>query len=283
MRWDPLPVLAYAAARTERVRLGTAIIPTYPRHPAVLAGEAMAIEALAPGRLVLGVGASHPFIVQGMYGVPFDRPLAHTREYLHVLRSLLTSGQVNLTGRHFAVRGGPLPGVTHVPASVPLPVAAVRPRMFRLAGELADGAIAAWCPPGYLRDIALPALREGAAEADRPAPPLIASLAVVYHTDRQVARRTVRQVLAVYQDVPAYQEMFALAGLRFAAGEEISDDVLDAVTLYGDDAAIAGQIQAVHDAGVDDVALCVYPAEDPVAEQASVIRLLGQLATPGGH
>jgi F420-dependent oxidoreductase-like protein len=276
MSWDPMPVLAFGAARTERIRLGTAIVPTYPRHPAALAGEAMSIAALAPGRFVLGVGASHAFIVNGMYGMPYDRPLAHTREYLHVLRALLTTGQVEVAGRFYTVRGALPPGMPPVP--VPVPVAALRPRMFRTAGELADGAIAAWCPLEYLRDVARPALVEGAKAADRPVPPLVAGMAVVYHTDREAARAAARRALAAYQHVPAYQEMFAQVGMEFGPAG-IPDAVVDAVTLYGDDDAIAEQVRALHEAGVDDVALACCPVADPVGEQLAVLRLLGRLAS----
>jgi alkanesulfonate monooxygenase SsuD/methylene tetrahydromethanopterin reductase-like flavin-dependent oxidoreductase (luciferase family) len=272
---DPLTLIAGAAAHTRRVRLATGIVPTYPRHPAVLASQAMVAADLLPDRFVLGIGASHPFIVHGMYGVPAPRPLAHLREYVTVLRRLLEDGVVDHTGESYSVHGQLWPGAG--PTPVPIAIAAVRPRMFELAGEIGDAAVAAWCPVPYLRDTALPAMRAGAERAGRPTPALVASLDVAYHPDRGRAETALRQALALYQPVPAYTEMFALAGHDVRPDQPVPAELVEQLLVYGDDAAIVERIRSAHAAGIDDVMVHLLPVEDPMTEQTGLLRLLGSV------
>jgi len=160
---DPLVVFAAAAARAARIEFGSSIVPTYPRHPLALAQAALALDQLAPGRLRLGVGPSHKPAIQGTWGLPFDSPLTHLREYLTILNAILKEGKVSFHGE-----------ILHAEAQIPMPTqvrvmaSALRPKAFRLCGELTDGAISWLCPLSYIRDVAAPALREGAAQAGRP-------------------------------------------------------------------------------------------------------------------
>ena len=150
---DPFAVFAVAATRTERIMLGTSIVPTFPRHPLIVAQGAMSVDQFAPGRFRLGVGPSHQPGVEGMWGIPFERPLAHLREYLTILNAVLGEGRVSFTGEMLHADAA-LAGATqvHVMAS------ALRPRAFRLCGKLTQGAISWMCPLAYIRDVAVPAL-----------------------------------------------------------------------------------------------------------------------------
>src|SRR3954468_13078269 len=177
---DPVTGYAAAAAATDRIGLGTAVVPTYPRHPVTLASQAITIADLAPGRLRLGIGPSHKPIIEAAYGWPMGKPLVHLREYVTVLRTLLWEGSVDFSGEYFTVKTDLPADVT--PPKVPIPISALRPNAFRLAGEIADGAISWVTPVDYLEQTALPAMQAGADAAGHPRPPLIAHVPVMVST-----------------------------------------------------------------------------------------------------
>jgi F420-dependent oxidoreductase-like protein len=245
---DAMCIFAAAATRTGRIGLGTSIVPTYPRHPLALVQQALVVAALAPGRFRLGVGTSHRAVIEQMYGLPFDRPLGHLREYVAVLKGALQKGAFEHEGEHFRVRGS-----VAEPPGVPVMISALRPASYRLAGEVADGALAWICPLPYLRDRALPALREGAQRAGRPAPPLVGHCFVAVHEDAAAVRRSAHERLAAYARSPFYQEMFAAAGFPEARQGTMSEPMLDAVVVQGDEAAVARRLGAYVDAGIDEV------------------------------
>src|SRR5207302_5047155 len=168
---DTLTIFAAAFMRTTSVRLGTSIVPTYPRHPLALAQQALALGDLAPARLRLGIGPSHRPTIEGVYGIPMAAPLKHLREYVAVLRAALWEGKVDYHGRFYTVK-------TTLPRTprTPILISALREGAFQLAGEIADGAISWMCPIPYLLERALPALQAGAAKSGRPAPPLLAHI-----------------------------------------------------------------------------------------------------------
>ena len=167
---DALTVLTVAATRTSTIRLGTSILPTYPRHPLAVAAQVSAFNALALGRLRLGIGPSHRPMIEDMYGIEMTAPLAHTREYASVLRAALWEGKVSYHGRFYHVTASLL-GITRVP----ILISALGEGAFQAAGELTDGALSWNCPVPYLLQTARPALEEGAKQAHRPAPPLVLS------------------------------------------------------------------------------------------------------------
>jgi len=138
---DPLAVFSAAAMRTDRVAFGTCIIPTFPRHPIAMAQGAVAVDALAPGRLRLGIGPSHQVSIEPSFGIPFERPLEHLREYLTILNALLGTGEVQFEGKRLTAR-------TRIagPTGVTVMASALRPNGFKVCGELADGAISWVCP-----------------------------------------------------------------------------------------------------------------------------------------
>jgi alkanesulfonate monooxygenase SsuD/methylene tetrahydromethanopterin reductase-like flavin-dependent oxidoreductase (luciferase family) len=171
---DTLTLFAAAATQTTRIRLGTSIVPVYPRHPLVMALQAATINDLAPGRLRLGVGTSHRHVIENVYGLSMPSPLAYLREYVEVV----WEGRVDYQGRFFKVAT-----LIPRPAQIPLLISALGEKAFRLAGEIADGAISWVCPVPYLLDTGLPALQAGAQAQHRPVPPLVAHIPVAMSTD----------------------------------------------------------------------------------------------------
>src|SRR5262245_37081482 len=184
---DALTLYAAAAVRTSRIRLGTSIIPTFPRHPLVVAQQVQVLAQLAPNRFRLGLGPSHRPNVERMYGFDFRAPLGHLREYLQILKALLHSGSVDFDGRYYHAHGQ-----IRSPVEVPVMASALQRGSFELCGAEADGAISWVCPPGYLRDVALPAMRAGAETAGRPVPPLMAHAPICVHDKPDEVREVAR-------------------------------------------------------------------------------------------
>ena len=233
---DPLTVFGAALAATERIRLGTAIVPTWPRHPVIIAQQALALEQIAPGRLRLGIGPSHePGMVRN-FGVKWEAPLTELREYLTVIRSLTTTGTVDFVGRHVTARA-----TFRDPIALELLASALRPRSFEVCGELTDGAISWMCPASYLFREALPAIAKGAERADRPAPPLIAHVPIMVSEDREAVRALARRQLGNYANVPFYLAMFHAAGFPEASAG-YSDEMLDDLVVSGTEEQVVARL-----------------------------------------
>jgi alkanesulfonate monooxygenase SsuD/methylene tetrahydromethanopterin reductase-like flavin-dependent oxidoreductase (luciferase family) len=291
MSFDPLTLLGTIAACTNRIAIGTGIVPTYPRHPATLVSQVLALAPFARDRLRIGIGNSHPFIIEGMLGVPFHPPLAHLREYVAVMRGLLEQGRVGFEGEFFRVHGE----LASPPVPVPIAVSALRAGMFRLAGEISDGAIAAWCPVPYLLGTALPELARGAQKAGRPRPPLIANVPIVWSSDGDAVRATAREALGMYLVAPAYVQMFQSAGFAIPDSRVPPDALIDSLFVWGTPAQIADRLRAIQRAGVDELMVTLHPASDPEKELDQAFKALGELCaefrtaaarsarTPGGR
>lgn len=269
---DSLTIFAAAMGRTQRVRLGTSIVPTYPRHPLALAQQAATVAALGPGRLRLGIGPSHRPAIEPTYGLPMEAPLAHLREYVGILRDILWKGQVEHQGRFFTAKTS----ASHI-SPIPLLTSALSEGAFRLAGELSDGAISWNCPPSYLLDVALPALRAGAQAAQRPTPLLVAHAWIALSTDIAAIRASGKQRLAGYARLPFYTNMFAAAGYSIEADGNVSDALIDSLVIRGDEAAITARIDELLASGLDELLLTTLPLSDEMVERERVFEFVGQL------
>lgn len=269
---DTLTIFTAAAVRTSSVSLGTAIVPTYPRHPLVLSLQALALGDLAPNRLQLGIGPSHAPIIEGVYGLPMTTPLEHLREYVSVLRAALWEGKVDHHGRFYTIK-------TTLPRTprTPILISALREGAFRLAGEVADGAISWVCPVLYLLEKALPALRSGAAKSGRPVPPLVAHIPVALGHDRQTVLAAARKQLGRYRRLPFYANMFADAGFPVSLDGTMSDALIDSLVVSGNEAAITERLVGLLAAGLDELLVMPIGVADPAGEQARLARLIGQL------
>ena len=272
---EPLPVFAAAATQTERIQLGTCIVPILTRHPLVMAQLAAVVAALAPGRFRLGLGPSHKPSVEGTYGMPFRAPLGHLREYMQIVRAALEGGSVDFDGRyyHAHTRTAPVPG-----PAVPIMASALRERAFHLCGELSDGGISWVCPLAYLRDVALPALKAGAAAAGRPAPPLVAHVPVCLSDDADAARAAARRSLAVYPRLPYYAQMMVDAGLPDAPRGEWSDEMVDAIVVHGSEQRVVEGLQAYLDAGFGELIVAPILVGEREPELQRLAELVAGLA-----
>lgn len=269
---DALTVFAVAATQTPTIRMGTSILPTYPRHPLAVVAQVQAFYDLAPGRLRLGLGASHRPMIEGVYGIEMTAPLAHTREYLTVLRTALWGGNVDYHGRFFNVTAN-LPRT----APVPLLISTLGPGAFQAAGELTDGALSWNCPVPYLLKTALPALQEGAREEKRTAPPLVAHVPVAVSTDRAAVLAAARKRLSIYGKLPFYRHMFAEAGYPIPEDGTIPDGLIESLVVSGDDQTIATRLSELLSDGLDELLLLHIPTGNETQEWSRLAHIIGKI------
>jgi len=260
---DALTALAVAGSQVPGIELGTAVVPTYPRHPAVLAQQALTTATALDGRLTLGIGLSHKIVIEDMYGYSFDRPARHMREYLSILLPLLDGQQASFQGE--TMRAG-IGLSTPRPGRVPVLLAALAPQMLRLAGQRTDGTVLWMTGPATIRDYVAPTIREAAAAAGRPSPRVVCLLPVCVTDDPDGARARANRVFAIYGQLPSYRAMLDREGAA-QPGD---------VVLTGDEDAVAAQIRALEEAGVTDFVAAEYSrGDDQVRTRALLKSLLG--------
>ena len=271
---DPFAVFASAAERTERIEFGTSIVPTFPRHPLSMAQGAMSVDQLAPGRLRLGVGPSHKPAIENTWGIPFEKPLSHLREYLTILKAILNEGKVDFQGELLQAKAEiPQPTQVHVMAS------ALREKAFQLCGELTEGAISWMCPLPYIRDVAAPALAAGAEAAGRAKPKMIVHTPIVVSEDQEAIYEGARRQFGFYQRLPYYSQMLQDAGYAEAAEREFTDRMADALIISGSETEVADRVRALPAFGTDEMlAAIVLLPDDPGPAAKRTLGLLGELA-----
>ncbi len=271
---DAMTVFAAAASITRRIRMGTAIVPTFPRHPVVVAQQAADIAQIAPGRFTLGVGPSHAPAIESRFGIPYAKPLQHVREFVTIAKGLLRGEQVDFDGERYRVHGKLAYG-----ADVPVIASALRAGSFELAGEIADGAVTWLCPAQYLRDVALPAMDRGAAKAHRQRPRLVAHAFVALTSEAAELERGVQESLSYYPKLHNYQEMFVAAGLREAREGKWSQNMVEAVVLHGDEAACAKKVERfLSISAAEEMILSIMPTgADRLASLHRALDWIGRL------
>lgn len=272
---DSLTTFAAAVARTQQIKFGTAIVTIWPRHPLVLAQQAMVIAALAPGRLRLGIGPGGAGVSQ-IYGVAYERPLAHMREYIAILKTLVTQGEVNFDGRYFRAHAR-----FAQPLNAPVLASALQRGSFELCGEVADGALTWVCPSAYLRAVGLPALQAGAQKAGRAAPPLIAHVPIAAHENAAEVYEAVRAQLGIYPRLPYYQQMFAAAGFPEAREGRWSERMIEAVVVHGDEASMRQKVAEIFAMGIAEI--MAHPVPAGADRAGSLTRTLEAIAAMARH
>jgi len=258
---DALTALAVAGSQVPGIELGTAVVPTYPRHPAVLAQQALTTATALGGRLTLGIGLSHKIVIEDMYGYSFDRPARHMREYLSILLPLLDGQQASFRGETMRAAIGLS---TPRPGRVPVLLAALAPQMLRLAGQRADGTVLWMTGPATVRDYVVPAIREAAAAAGRPSPRVVCVLPVCVTDDPDGARARANRVFAIYAQLPSYRAMLDREGAA-QPGD---------VVLTGDEDAVTAQIGALEEAGVTDFVAAEYSRGDDQVRTRALLKSL---------
>ena len=246
--FDALSMLALAGRETSRIELGTAVVPSYPRHPSALAQQAATVNALCGGRLVLGVGPSHAPGIEAL-GLAYDRPALHMREYVSVLKALGDAGQVDFDGRMYRVRTG-----FACPDAQPFAVvvSALAPLMLKAAGEVADGTVTWMVGKNTIRGSTAPRIAKAAAEAGRPAPRVVVALPVCVHDDQAQATARAVQIFQGYGNLPNYRRQLDAEGLD-QAGE---------IAVVGNEDEVRAELGAYFDAGATEVIASIYPAGD---------------------
>jgi probable F420-dependent oxidoreductase len=262
---DPFVVAAAAAAVTSRARIGTAVIPAYTRSAPVIAGAAASCAELAPGRFVLGVGASSENIVQNWSGIPFRRPLARVRETVTTVRGILAGERTSFSGKTLSSHGYRLLMKTPQPA-IPIHVGALMPPMLELAGEIADGVTLNMMPveavPRMLEHARAAAARAG---KDPASLEVVARFQVCVTDDKAGARALLRAAFGPYFATSVYNRFVDWCGFheeareilagwqakdrgRVAAG--VTDDMLDRIGIMGSATECRERIEAFREAGV---------------------------------
>jgi len=270
---DVLTTLAAAAIKTSIVRLGTAITPTYPRHPVVLAQEVLALHDIAPGRLRLGIGPSHRAIVEDIYGLPQTTPLVHLREYVKVLHSIIWDGKVDHHGEFFNV-------VVEFPriAQIPVLISTLGKKAFQLAGEIADGALSWMCPVPYLLHTGIPVLRKAATANGRSnPPPLVAHVPVAISQDRDSVMAAGHKMFEMYSRLPFYAKMFADAGFPLTSDKKVTDEFVNNMIISGNEDTVATSLTKLLNAGLDELMVSLVSFVDEKYEQTQLMHLIGQL------
>ena len=261
---DALTVLAIVGREVPGIELGTAVVPTYPRHPMMLAQQALSTQAAINSRgdagLCLGIGLSHQIVVESMWGLSYSKPVRHLKEYLSVLMPLLEGKPVSFAGEEFRVNGGvSVPGSSR-PSVL---VAALGPQMLRVTGALADGT-STWCVgPKTLTELTIPTLRQAAADAGRPEPRIAVALPVCVTDDVAGARARAAQVFAVYDTLPSYKSMMNREGVEGPGG----------LAICGTEAEVRDQIRELQAIGVTDFNAGIYSGNpDEVGRTVEVLK-----------
>jgi F420-dependent oxidoreductase-like protein len=236
---DALSTLSVVGHEVPRIELGTSVIPTYPRHPMMLAQQALTANQASGGRLCLGIGLSHQVVVEGMLNLSFDKPLRHMKEYLSILMPLIHDQKVSFAGETLTAHAGLTIGK---PQSCEVVVAALGPQMLRLAAAMTQGTLT-WCTgPETLRTLTVPTINEAADKLEKPKPRVIAALPVCVTKDVEGARARAAQVFAVYGQLPSYRAMLDHEG---AAGP--AD-----VAIIGSASEVFDKVAALQEIGVTD-------------------------------
>jgi F420-dependent oxidoreductase-like protein len=266
---DPLVAMAIAGRATAELELGTAVLQTYPCHPLLQANRAASVvSAMGRPGFTLGIGPSHESLVRGVLGMSYDRPGQNTEEYVRILTGVLRGQDVDLSGDEWSAhtQGRAIPP----PHPVPVLVAALGPRLLRVAGEHADGVVLWMAPPRAVETHVLPKLVAAADSAGRPAPRVVAGLPVAVHDDEGEARSAVAANSGMYAGMPNYQRILEIGG---------ADDVASAA-IVGDERAVGQQLQGLVDAGATDIWASIVPVgSDRETRTASTRRTRDLLRT----
>ena len=266
---DALTTIALAGQQTRRIELGTAVVPIYVHHPLALAQQALTTRTATKGRLTLGIGLSHKPTVEKRFGLSFDRPAAHMREYLSVLKDVVETGRVDFTGEFYRV-SAELDSVS--PGAMPVLLAALGPVMLRMAGETAGGTITWMVGPKTLESHIAPRITRAAEAAGRPRPRICVGLPLAVTDDPDLARGEAAKRFARYDLLPSYRRMMDMEGAEGPAD----------MAIIGTEDEVEDRIRALAAARATDLAAWVFPDRPDSSESvdramALLKSLVGQL------
>ncbi len=246
--FDAITALSAAGRETKTIEMGTAVVPTYPRHPVVMAQQALTAQSASGGRFTLGIGLSHATMIDNTLGIPFERPVRHMREYLEVLMPILEGEPADVSGELYRVRARV---AAPTDQRVGVVVAALGPQMLKVTGELADGTILSWVGPKTIDAHIAPTITKAADAAGRRAPRIVAGLPISITSDPDGARAKFAPAVAGYGMLPSYRAMFDREGVSDPAD----------VAIFGHEDVLGAELARLADAGATDFAAQVVSTE----------------------
>ncbi|MGB3896600.1 MAG: LLM class F420-dependent oxidoreductase [Mycolicibacter sinensis] len=270
--FDLLTMVALMACHSTRIELGTAVVPLQAQHPIALARQALSVNAISGGRLALGVGPSHHWIIRDMLGLPYDKPAAYTRDYLEVLNAALSGpGPVDVENDTFTVHN---PTALGAEPKMPVLVAALGPVMLQIAGEHADGTSLWMADEKAIAEHIAPKINKAAAEAGKPAPRIVAGIPVTLcaNSEIEAAKERANRILAEAETSPNYQRLLDRGSAR---------DVGD-LCAAGDEESILKRFKQFADAGVTDLSVRLLPIganrDELIASKRRTREVIAELA-----
>jgi 5,10-methylenetetrahydromethanopterin reductase len=259
--YDALTAIAAIGREVPGIQFGTAVVPTYPRHPVMLASQALTVQATTGGRLTLGVGLSHQLVIENVFGQSFEKPARHMREYLSILMPLLEGEQASFAGETMSASTfGPLQIDAPTP---PVLVAALGPAMLTIAGRMASGTVTWMTGPATIESHIAPAIRAAATEAGRPEPRIGVGLPVCVTAEVDAARVKAAEDFVIYGTLPSYRAMLDREGAQGPAD----------VAIVGTESEVQAQVRRLADIGATE--FCGAPFGSAEEMKATVGALAG--------
>jgi len=257
---DAMTALAVVAHEVPGLRLGTAVVPTYPRHPMVMAGQARTVHQVSDAGFTLGIGLSHQIVIESLLGMDFSKPVRHLREYLSILMPLLHDETAAFAGETLTANNVALT----IPDSTPVPVvvAALGPQLLKLAGSRTEGTVTWMTGPKTIAEHVGPSIRAAAADAGRPDPRVVVALPVSVTDDVAGAREKAATTFSVYGFLPSYRAMLDREGAEGPAD----------VAIVGDAATVKAAVEAVFESGATE--FVAVPFDQPAATLDVLAELL---------
>jgi 5,10-methylenetetrahydromethanopterin reductase len=256
---DTMGVLAVVGREVPRIGLATGVVPTYGRHPLTMAQQALTVQAASGGRFTLGIGLSHQIVIEGMFGLSFDQPLRHMREYLDVLMPLLHDGKADVDGETISTHAAINAADRMAP---PVLVAALGPKMLELAGSVTDGTVTWMTGPATLASHVVPIITTAAERAGRPAPRVVAALPICVTGNEDAARERAAKDFQTYGFLPSYRAMLDREG---AAGP--AD-----VAIVGDAASVTKELGRLADSGATEFVASIFGDRFERAETRALLK-----------
>ena len=249
---DTLTAIAVAGQSVPDITFATAVVPTYPRHPQMLAQQALTVTAAIGDRLVLGIGPSHQVVVEGSWGISFEKPIRHLREYLEILMPLLHDKSVRFDGESLTTRADI---AVDAPAP-PVMMAALGPQLLKVTGRLADGTILWMTGPTTIAEHSAPTIKEAAEKAGRPEPAVVAGFPICVTdgsaAENDAARERAAKNFAMYGELPSYRAMLDREGYE-GPGD---------IAIIGGAGEVTDRIGELSDAGVSTFAASEFGSSD---------------------
>jgi 5,10-methylenetetrahydromethanopterin reductase len=239
MGLDAISALGIVGRETQRIEVGTAVVPSYSRHPMAMAQQCLTAQTAAKGRFVLGIGLSHKLVIEDLMGLSYEKPARHMREYMAVLGPLLRGEPAKFDGDEFRVN---VSVDVEGAAEVPVLIAALGDHMLKIAGRTSAGSILWMTGPKTIESHIAPKLLAAASEAGRPTPRIVAGFPIVLTNDVDGAKEKIGKSLTMYGMLPSYRAMLDKEGVAGPAD----------IAIVGDEATLGAALDRLRDVGVTD-------------------------------